>query len=106
MRLQYEGTLSSSVIMLTTFGCSFSLTFWPFYSEKPAGDLIVGNVQKRYKKWDSVCKMLKEWYNIICVISRICGGKTAGNSGFFLRFGFRRKNAGWQGTGSEQGKEH
>ena len=21
-----------------------------FYSEKPAGDLIVGNVQKRYKK--------------------------------------------------------
>ncbi len=30
MRLQYEGTLSSSVIMLTTFGCSFSLTFWLF----------------------------------------------------------------------------
>ena len=26
----HEGTLSSSVIMLTTFGCSFSLTFW-FY---------------------------------------------------------------------------
>ena len=24
----HEGTLSSSVIMLTTFGCSFSLTFW------------------------------------------------------------------------------
>ena len=26
----HEGTLSSSVIMLTTFGCSFSLTFWLF----------------------------------------------------------------------------
>ena len=24
----HEGTMSSSVIMLTTFGCSFSLTFW------------------------------------------------------------------------------
>ena len=24
-----------------------------FYSEKPAGDLIVGNVQKRYKKMES-----------------------------------------------------
>ena len=24
----HEGTLSSSVIMMTTFGCSFSLTFW------------------------------------------------------------------------------
>ena len=26
----HEGTLSSSIIMLTTFGCSFSLTFWLF----------------------------------------------------------------------------
>ncbi len=26
----HEGTLSSSVIMMTTFGCSFSLTFWLF----------------------------------------------------------------------------
>ena len=26
----HEGTLSSSVVMLTTFGCSFSLTFWLF----------------------------------------------------------------------------
>jgi predicted permease len=26
----HEGTLSSSVIMLTTFGCSFSLTLWLF----------------------------------------------------------------------------
>ena len=26
----HEGTLSSSIVMLTTFGCSFSLTFWLF----------------------------------------------------------------------------
>ncbi|WP_026658319.1 AEC family transporter [Butyrivibrio sp. AC2005] len=26
----HEGTLSSSIIMITTFGCSFSLTFWLF----------------------------------------------------------------------------
>ncbi|MBP5223746.1 MAG: AEC family transporter, partial [Lachnospiraceae bacterium] len=26
----HEGTLSSSIIMLTTVGCSFSLTFWLF----------------------------------------------------------------------------
>lgn len=26
----HEGTLSSSIIMMTTFGCSFSLTFWLF----------------------------------------------------------------------------
>ena len=26
----HEGTMSSSVVMLTTFGCSFSLTFWLF----------------------------------------------------------------------------
>ena len=26
----HEGTLSSNVIMLTTFGCSFSLTLWLF----------------------------------------------------------------------------
>lgn len=26
----HDGTMSSSVIMLTTFGCSFSLTFWLF----------------------------------------------------------------------------
>ncbi len=26
----FEGTLSSSIIMITTFGCSFSLTFWLF----------------------------------------------------------------------------
>ena len=24
----HEGTLSNSIIMMTTFGCSFSLTFW------------------------------------------------------------------------------
>ena len=26
----HEGTLSSSIVMMTTFGCSFSLTFWLF----------------------------------------------------------------------------
>jgi predicted permease len=26
----HDGTLSSSIIMMTTFGCSFSLTFWLF----------------------------------------------------------------------------
>ena len=26
----HEGTLSSSIVMVTTFGCSFTLTFWLF----------------------------------------------------------------------------
>jgi predicted permease len=26
----HEGTLTSSVVMITTFGCAFSLTFWLF----------------------------------------------------------------------------
>ena len=26
----HEGTLTSNVVMLTTFGCSFSLTLWLF----------------------------------------------------------------------------
>ena len=26
----HEGTLSSSIVMMTTFGCSFSLAFWLF----------------------------------------------------------------------------
>ena len=26
----HEGTLTSSVVMITTFGCSFSLTLWLF----------------------------------------------------------------------------
>ena len=26
----HEGTLSSSIIMITTLGCGFSLTFWLF----------------------------------------------------------------------------
>jgi predicted permease len=26
----HEGVLTSSVVMITTFGCSFSLTFWLF----------------------------------------------------------------------------
>jgi predicted permease len=26
----HEGTLSSSIVMITTFGCSFTLTFWLF----------------------------------------------------------------------------